>query len=1477
MNDTEPIEIEFAVKNYQLKQEFDNMIAKSADFDKSVDKSKAKFAEFIESQLKANGVLIENAQLTDQQTKSLERHYNMLDYLKKKIDETTDPTQVGVYTYQLQQAEEAIKEIIDASNTKVEILNAAELAEQNKRLEEAGRTLDLIADKSFNFANAQELEVLADSINAAEDEMEQLGVVLDFVEAKLSDIDPNTQLFEDLKNDVEQANAILGRTPQIYDTAGNSIDELTDALKAFKAELATATNPDDIRVLNQNIENIQTRIAQLSNVGKTGFDEFGNKLSQQSQSAVSLQGELTRLVQKMAKLRSENKANTREYDELNKRAVEIRSALSTVRQEVNAMGSTTSGLDTLIRATTAISAGFNLAQGSAALFGSENENVQETIKKVTASMAILQALQTIQAELKRKDTLLTQGQTAAQALYARVVGQSTGTLKAFRIALAATGIGLFIILLAEFVTNWDKVKKAIGLTNDELERSRDIIRKSNELYGEQIAKLQLIEKQNRNVSLSERQKRDAVRDYNKEFGDLLGSVKDYKELEEKVIANVGNYVKYLNVKAQADAAYILSLEKQKQLLEEITALSTGDLSWYEKLQQGSDKMFNKFWGMFGIETENKTTLTNEEVLNILHLPTEEEQEKALSELDSTMRSRVKKLIEQQSESVKLLTSSNQLREQASSLANLYGITPDENNSGNKKANDLLKERLKVLEAIAQAEQDYLKNSLTGLDRDIKEIEQRYAKLREQATEAKLGENAITRINEMEAREITATTFQYNSDELIAQLEKEKELFKLFEEAKTLIGAEAIEQRYAEQLKGVSSYAERLQQEIDHIEVTPADSRTLQEQALLERLLQMKKQHEQELQGIEDNRYLSAYENALTVQEQIMLIESQYQQDSAELEKITDAELRDAKIAEATRLKSERIAQVNEEYFYRKQAEQRFLGDLTNYTKQELQLRVEALQEYLTLRQDINEEERKSIQEELNRVSNLIGSNDYETRKNTLLEKRKNIEKQISDIKGKDVRLTIQLLNILENINDELLDVEKQRLGEIAGYASDVGGAFGSWANELQGVNDELAGVLSQIAEMANELSNILNSFSKGLVEGIVAFASSFIKTVIKGFSKDRAAEIRREEERVRIEREIYEAGLEYNRMLRERWMIEAGLNDLYQSRVENIREELAVLERQKESVFDDYMNTLMNVLNSKTTIPVWFYNEENLHGKLPNLGVASGGGIYARVGDLLEALNIGTDDLSSIYEALEQLNLIQPLTGDAKEAYEALKKLKEEYGSLEEMQRQLEIELQNRVTGTTAQALADSIRQGLSEGKRSFADFADDIEGFLRNAILSGMSTAILEPKMQELQDLLAGMLKDGTLTEEEREEFQTEYMKLAREAQQYLDMINQAGIDITGSNQANSLKGAIKGITEEQADLLAGQFGGMRLAQLETNTILRNAANYQMSSYSRMITLQEEISFNTNRTAVNTTQIVLKLQELLDTNSGSSLQSAGL
>jgi hypothetical protein len=48
-----------------------------------------------------------------------------------------------------------------------------------------------------------------------------------------------------------------------------------------------------------------------------------------------------------------------------------------------------------------------------------------------------------------------------QKAYALVVGTSTGAMKTFKLALAATGIGLIVIALGLLITNFDKVKEAV--------------------------------------------------------------------------------------------------------------------------------------------------------------------------------------------------------------------------------------------------------------------------------------------------------------------------------------------------------------------------------------------------------------------------------------------------------------------------------------------------------------------------------------------------------------------------------------------------------------------------------------------------------------------------------------------------------------------------------------------------------------------------------------------------------------------------------------------------------------------------------------------------------------------------------------------------------------------------------------------------------------------------------------------------------
>lgn len=52
-------------------------------------------------------------------------------------------------------------------------------------------------------------------------------------------------------------------------------------------------------------------------------------------------------------------------------------------------------------------------------------------------------------------------QAIQQSIATTVVGASTGAMKAFRIALAATGVGAIVIALVMLIANFDKVKKAV--------------------------------------------------------------------------------------------------------------------------------------------------------------------------------------------------------------------------------------------------------------------------------------------------------------------------------------------------------------------------------------------------------------------------------------------------------------------------------------------------------------------------------------------------------------------------------------------------------------------------------------------------------------------------------------------------------------------------------------------------------------------------------------------------------------------------------------------------------------------------------------------------------------------------------------------------------------------------------------------------------------------------------------------------------
>ena len=126
------------------------------------------------------------------------------------------------------------------------------------------------------------------------------------------------------------------------------------------------------------------------------------------------------------------------------------------------------------------------ALGVAMLATGDNEEAQEKLRKVMGAVSLAQTALTI---ARQKDDIAqtaqlikTKAASAAQAAYTVVVGTSTGALKAFRLALAATGIGAIVLVLYEaaraagmFADSIDEVTEAEKRRLEFEQETRDMI------------------------------------------------------------------------------------------------------------------------------------------------------------------------------------------------------------------------------------------------------------------------------------------------------------------------------------------------------------------------------------------------------------------------------------------------------------------------------------------------------------------------------------------------------------------------------------------------------------------------------------------------------------------------------------------------------------------------------------------------------------------------------------------------------------------------------------------------------------------------------------------------------------------------------------------------------------------------------------------------------------------------------------------
>jgi len=189
--------------------------------------------------------------------------------------------------------------------------------------------------------------------------------------------------------------------------------------------------------------------------------------------------------------------NSAEFRKLEAEAGELSDTIGDVSQRVKNLGSDTKNIEAFTQAVQGVAAGFQIAQGAAALFGEENEDIQKALLQVNATMAIANGIQQVTVLLQKESAISMTANRIATALYDKTLKGTIVSLRLFRTALISTGIGAAIVGVGLLVENWEKLTKVVkdflGIETKDLKAVSELAQRQVELAearGESEAKVQ---------------------------------------------------------------------------------------------------------------------------------------------------------------------------------------------------------------------------------------------------------------------------------------------------------------------------------------------------------------------------------------------------------------------------------------------------------------------------------------------------------------------------------------------------------------------------------------------------------------------------------------------------------------------------------------------------------------------------------------------------------------------------------------------------------------------------------------------------------------------------------------------------------------------------------------------------------------------------------------------------------------------------
>lgn len=443
------------------------------------------------------------------------------------------------------------------------------------------------------------------------------------------------------------------------------------------------------------------------------------------------------------------------------------------------------------------------------------------------------------------------------------------------------------------------------------------------------------------------------------------------------------------------------------------------------------------------------------------------------------------------------------------------------------------------------------------------------------------------------------------------------------------------------------------------------------------------------------------------------------------------------------------------------------------------------------------------------------------------------------------------------------------LGELGGK---IGGIIGAILQIIDALGDDPSQFIGDLFEkFTDAIDGILDQIASGeLIEVIVKSVLNLVGTIVEHMLSDPLTALG------------VDMGGDSDKTLHEDLERLAKANEALETAMENLKDELedssianapSQYKQLQENINQREKNTLESMQRSANASSKGF------------LGIGSEASTNAKVNESANAQDWAAISKAagvSVNTAQDFFNLsseqMYNVATYAAEAYAHIKEYADDgkedaaqymdtYIAYYKERKELEEQYYEKLTGISFDTMVDDFTSSLQNMDSEASDFADNVEGYLSDAILNALVSNKYKGKLEELYKDISKAVEDGTIENEGvAEGFKERYNAITADALAERDTLRELGI-IQGSDTADSQSTTVSttmSITEDTAKALEGRMTAIQYS----NEQIRNTATTASGSLevlAAQITAQSEISKAERSIADETRTILAQMQMSLN------------